>query len=191
MYSQAGVRIFVSSRLAHYVTNWIPLAGKVCLLKLGLQERSLCILQLYAPNNEAQYQPFSDEVEFALQKVTSAESIALLGDFNVHVGTDDKTWNSVIGRQGHSDTYRNGRCLLQFCATIRLCIMNTLFRDMEIHKYTWYRDSVAQRSIIDFYIVSADMFSSVVDVCVKRAAKLSTDHHLVVCILRDRNHPRA
>ena len=68
--------------------------------------------------------------------------------------------------------------------------MNNFFRHKEIYKYTCYRDSVGQHSIIDFCIVSADFFSSVVDVCVKRGVELSTDHHLVVCILRDLNHPR-
>ena len=29
-----------------------------------------------------------------------------------------------------------------------------------------------------------------VDVCVERGAELSTDHHLVVCFLKDLNHPR-
>ena len=86
-----GVGIFISPRLAQFVTNWIPLGGRVCLLKLRLRERSLCIFQVYAPNAEAQYQPFLDEVGIVLQKVTSLESIFLLGDFHTHVGTDDKT----------------------------------------------------------------------------------------------------
>ena len=47
-----------------------------------------------------------------------------------------------------------------------------------------------KHSIIDFCIVSADLFSSVVDVHVKRGVELSTNHHLVVCILRGLNHPR-
>ena len=91
MYAQAGVGIFVSRRLAHCVTNCIPLGGRVCLLKLRLQERSLCSLQVYAPNTETQYRPFLDEGGVALQKVTSAESIVLLGNFNAHMGTDNKT----------------------------------------------------------------------------------------------------
>ena len=41
-----------------------------------------------------------------------------------------------------------------------------------------------QRSLIDFAVVSADLKSYVMDVCVKRGAELSTDHHLVVCRLR-------
>ena len=58
----------------------------------------MCILQAYAPNDEAQYQPFLDEVGVALHKATSTESIVLLGDFNVYVGADDKTWKGVIGK---------------------------------------------------------------------------------------------
>ena len=37
MSAQARVVIFVSARLAHCVTAWIPLGGRVCLLKLRLQ----------------------------------------------------------------------------------------------------------------------------------------------------------
>ena len=140
----------------------MSLIERVCLFKLRLQEQSLCILQVYIPNAEAQYQPFLDELGVALQKVTSTESIVLLGDFNAHVGIDNKTWEGIIGRQGDSDINRNGRCLLQFCATSELCIMITFFRHKEIHKYTWYGDSVGQRSIIVFCIGSADLFSCVV-----------------------------
>ena len=55
MFARAKVGIFISSGLAHWVTDWIPLAEKVCLLKLRLQEWSLCIFQIYTPNAEAQY----------------------------------------------------------------------------------------------------------------------------------------
>ena len=79
---------------------------------------------------------------------------------------------------------------LQFCATKQPCIINTLFWNKGIYKYTWYRDSVGQRSIIDFCVVLADLFSSVVDVCVKRRTELFTDHHLAVCILIGLNHSR-
>ena len=112
MSARAGIGIFVNPRLAHCVTDWIPLEERVCLLKLRVQKRSLCSLQVYAPNAEAQYQLFLDKVGVALEKVTSTGSIVLLGDFNAHVGTDDKTWKGVIGRQEDSDINRNGRCLI-------------------------------------------------------------------------------
>ena len=94
MSAQAGAGVFVSPRLAHCVTNFILLGGRFCFFKLRLQERSLCILQVYAPNDfldkVPKYQPFLDKVGVALKKVTSAESIVVLRDFNAHVGTDDK-----------------------------------------------------------------------------------------------------
>ena len=77
---------------------------------------------MYTSNTEAQYQPFLDEVGVALQKVTFAESIVLLGDFNAHVSIDDKIWKSVIERQGDSDINRNGSIkrviiVVHFCTT--------------------------------------------------------------------------
>ena len=185
MSAQAGVGLLISPRLAHCVVDWTPLGGRVCLLKLKLQKRSVCILQVYAPNMEKQYQPFLDEVSDALQKLTASESVILLGDFNAHVGTDNMTWKGVIGKHGDPHTNKNGKDLLQFCATNGLCIMNTFFQHKRIHKYTWYRESLGQRSLIDFCIVSADLFSSVSDVRVKRGAELSTDHHLVVCSVKE------
>ena len=186
MSAQAGVGLglLVSPNIAECVVDWVPLEGRVCLLKLSLQERSLCILQVYAPNIASQYEAFLEEVEVALGKATSSESLVLLGDFNAHVGIDNATWKGVIGQHGDPDINKNGRCLLQFCATNGLCIMNTFFQHKRIHKYTRYRDSLGQRSLIDFCIVSANLFSTVSDVRVKRGAELSTDHHLVVCTLK-------
>ena len=68
--------------------------------------------------------------------------------------------------------------------------MNTFSWHKGIFKYTCCRDSVGQRSIIDFCFVSADLFFSVVDVRIKRAAKLSSDHHLIICIPRSLNYSR-
>ena len=96
----------------------------------------------------------------------------------------------LLGKHGDPDINKNRRCLLQFCATNELCIMSTFFQHKRIHKYTWYRDALEQRSLIDFCIVSADLFSTVSDVRVKRGAELSTDHHLVVCTLKVLKHLR-
>ena len=179
--AQAGVGSLQSPNVAERVVDWVSLGGRVCFLKLKLQKQFLCIVQVYAPNIESHYEAFLEEVEVALGKATSSESFVLLGDFNAHVDINNATWKGVIGQHGDPDIDKNERCLLQFCATNGLCVMNTFFQHKRIHKYTWYRDSVGQRSLIDFCIVSADLFSTASDVRVKRAAELSTDHLLVVC----------
>ena len=152
--------------------------------KARLQERSLCILQVYAPNMKSQYKAFLEKIEVALGKATSSESLVLLGDFNAHVDIDNAIWKSVIEQHGDPDINKNGRCLLQFCAINGLCIMNTFFQHKRIYKYTWYKNYLGQRSLVNFCINSADLFSSVFDVQVKREAEFSTDHHLVVCFLK-------
>ena len=93
-------------------------------------------------------------------------------------------------------TTRHGRMLLEDKETLTLteaegvCYSSvpptdcaySLFSEQENSQvqHTWYRDSVEQRSIIGFCIVSADLFSSQVDIRVKKGAELSTDHQLVV-----------
>ena len=107
--TSAHVGLVVSLNMAKCVVDWVPLGKRLFLLKLRLQERSVCILQLYAPNTESQYEAFLEEVEVALRKATSCEYLALLGHFSAHVGIDNATWKGVIGQHGDPDINKNGR----------------------------------------------------------------------------------
>ena len=53
---------------------------------------------------------------------------------------------------------------LQFCCSDGLCITNPFFPARSCHKYTRYRPSMAQKSLIDFCIASSDLFSEVLEV---------------------------
>ncbi|CAF3749773.1 unnamed protein product [Rotaria sp. Silwood1] len=191
-HAQAGVAILLNPLLADAVLEWKPINERVALIRLQLKATTLTIIQVYAPNIEADYMAFLDTVLTAMESVPMKDFILFLGDFNAHVGNDSQTWNGVIGLNGDQDLNNQGRCLLDFCATSGLSIMNTFFQHKNIHKYTWYKTggSMAQRSLIDFVIVSQNLRRAVTDVRVKRGAELSTDHHLVVCILEiSSNHP--
>ena len=48
MSAQTGVRTFTSPRLSDYESDWILLGSRVCMLKLKVLDRSLCLLQVYA-----------------------------------------------------------------------------------------------------------------------------------------------
>ena len=176
--AQAGVEILTSSRWSNCASDWMPLGSRVCMLKLKVLDRSLCLLLVCAPNATSEYQAFADDVNDALLRVSATESTVLMGDFNAHVGTDTDTGKGVIGKHGVTELNENGRYLLQLCCSNGLRLMNIFFQHREVHKYTWYRPSMDQKSLIDFCIVSLDLFSDVLDVRVKRGAELSTDHHL-------------
>ena len=66
MSAQSGFRILTSHRLSDCVSDWIHLGSRVCMLKLKVLDRSLCLMQVYAPNATSEYQAFVDEVNDAL-----------------------------------------------------------------------------------------------------------------------------
>ena len=165
---------------------WGPVSESVALLRLKLKVRALGLVQMYVPNTALEYAPFVDKVFGVLKGIPETDFVLLMGSFNVHVGKDAQTWKGVILKNGDSDSNVQGSLLLDFCASVDLSIMNTFFHHKDIHEYTWYRlgDSVTQKSLIDLFVGSDDLRKNVLDVCVKRGAELSTDHHLVVCKLR-------
>ena len=123
------------------------------------------ILQVYTPNATSEYQTFVDEVNDALLRVSPTESTVLMGDFNVHVGTDTDTWKGVIGKHGVTELNENGRYLLQLRCTNGLRIMNTFFQHREVHKQGWQYGTV--RSEFAYYVprtlnrTSVSHFSSI------------------------------
>ena len=150
------------------------------MLKLKVKDRSLCLLQVFALNAVNEYQAFVDNVNDAL-RIT--EYTILLRDFNAHIGTGSETRKGVIGRCVDPTFNENGRYLLHLSCSNWLCIMNTFFQHRDVHKYIWYKPNMAQKSLIDFCIVSPDLFLEVLDVRLKRGAELSTDYNLVACSL--------
>ena len=157
--------------------------GSVC-WQLKVLDWSLCLLQVNAPSASSEYQDFVNQVNEALLQRPPTESTVLMRDFNAHVETDTDTWKGVIGKYVVTGLNENERYLLQLCCSNGLRMMNTVFQHRDVYKYLWYRPTMDQKSLIDFCIVSSDLFSDVLDVRVKRGAELSTDHHLVVCSLQ-------
>ena len=121
-------------------------------------------IAVYVANAVRECTAFVDNFNNALQRVESTEFAVLLREFKPYIGADGETRKGAIGRHGDSALNENGRHLLLLCCNNGLCIMNTFFQHREVHKYRWYKFSKAQKSFIDFCIVSSDLFSKVLEV---------------------------
>ena len=72
MSAHAGVGIFTSPQMSDCVSELIPLGSWACMLKLIVQNRALCLFQVYAPNATSEYKAFVDEVNDALLRVANS-----------------------------------------------------------------------------------------------------------------------
>jgi len=160
--------------------KWIPLGGKVYVSRRKLMCRSLCLIEVYGRSPLHQYPVPVEETSDVLRNVTANLFTILLGDFSPDVGYDVDVWQGVIVQYGDGNI--NGtKKLLQLRCNKALCIMNTFFQNRDLE--TCCRDSLGQRSLIYFYIVSTDMVQSVLNVRVKKGAELPTDHSQAFCKL--------
>ena len=78
MSAQADVRFLTSSRLSDCGSDLISLGSRVCMLKLKGLNRSLCLMEVSAPNATSEYQAFVDEVNDALLRVSPVWGILTL-----------------------------------------------------------------------------------------------------------------
>ena len=53
--------------------------------------------------------------------------------------------------------------LLDLCVNHELPITNTKFEHREVHKCTWYQNTIGQGSMIDFVVLSSDLRPYVMD----------------------------
>lgn len=65
-----------------------------------------------------------------------------------------------------------------------LIISNTMFEHRVTHECTWYQNTVDQRWMIDFLVISLNLLPNFLDVREKRGVDVSTAHHLVVSWIR-------
>ena len=115
----------------------------------------------------------------------------MLSDFNARVGNDVEECNGVIGWHGEGVKNDSGSRLLRFSAENEFSIMNTHFEHKVIHKFTWECPGRGLRSIIDYFLVRADMSKDVHDVRVIHGAEIGSDHHLVLMKMNVRGRDKS
>jgi hypothetical protein len=67
---------------------------------------------------------------------------------NARVGNNRAA--NIVGTNGEVILNNNGKKLIDFCTINNLKLMNTFFKQREIHQFTW--EARGQKSIVDYFI---------------------------------------
>ena len=185
--AKAGVAIYVTEELGVYIKEWKCISERMVLVKLRIREEWLCFVQVYAPTEDSSVEE-KEEFFSTLQETVSGlqckDRVIILGDFNARVGNRRGEWREVNGGCGEETCNDNGRRLLEFCASNGMIISNTWYQHKEIHQFTWECRGRGLKSIIDYFLVKRGERSTVRDTKVVRGAEISSDHYLVLLVMK-------
>lgn len=181
--ARAGVALIVKEDKMKYVKNEKFVNERILTvnLKEGRGKEEHLIIIAYGPNeNEKKeekdkfYQDLQREID------DSKCNVIMMGDLNGRVGNDNKGIEWCLGKQGEKVKNTNGERLLNFCVENELIIANSHFKHREIHKITRVMESRQEKSIIDYFIASKNIWRKIKDVKVKRGPEIGSDHFLLM-----------
>ncbi|KAK3804299.1 hypothetical protein RRG08_029561 [Elysia crispata] len=163
-------------------THWIqsgqrkPPIRRTCFSNRGI---NINILQLYGLTNAAS-EEFYDQLQRITEKLPRKDVNIIMGDANAKVGSDNISYEEVMGKQGLGVMNDNGEIFADFCSLNDLVIGGTIFPHKDIHKATWVSPDGGTENQIDHICISRKLRRSLQDVRVFRGADIGSDHHLVI-----------
>lgn len=147
-----------------------------------LKTKQLVLISAYAPtmlNPPEEKEKFYEDLRAILKKISSDDSIVLLGDFNARVGNDHKAWPGVLGKNLTGPMNSNGLLLLSLCSEFDLTITNSMFQQKNSFKGTWCHPRSNHWHTLDYIITRQEDRNSVKSTRAHRGTECWSDHRLV------------
>ena len=191
---ETGVGFAIKSHLISKLSG-LPkgINDRLMTLRLSLPDkRHATIVSACAPtltNPDEVKDKFYIDLDSVISAASRTDKLILLGDFNARVGTDNQTWEGVIGSEGVGKCNSNGLLLLRKCAEHELLITNTVFRLPTRKKTTWTHPRSKHWHLIDYVIVRRKDRQYVRVTKTMCGADCWIDHRLVVSKLNLRIQP--
>ena len=182
---EEGVAIILSKRAQRTLRGWEAHGSRLLLASFSSSNRgiNINILQLYAPTNaasEEEQEEFYDQLQRIIEKLPRKDVNIIMGDANAKVGSDNISYEEVMGKQGLGVMNDNGERFADFCSLNDLVIGGTIFPHKDIHKATWVSPDGGTENQTDHICISRKFRRSLQDVRVFREADIGSDHHLVI-----------
>ena len=180
-----GVALMLSKTAQRALIGWEAHGPRflVANFRTKKQNINLDVIQCYAPTNESEEEEKDDFYERLLALVQARPRkniLILMGDFNAKIGSNNRGYEEIMGKQGIGERNDNGERFADLCATTNLAIGGSLFPHKNIHKATWVSPDLRTTNQIDHVCIGKKFRRSLQDVRVKRGADAASDHHLLV-----------
>ncbi|XP_020617309.1 craniofacial development protein 2-like [Orbicella faveolata] len=104
----------------------------------------------------------------------------LLGDLNAKLGSDNTSFETVMGKYGIGKINENGELFADFCSFNKLVVGGSIFPHKKVHKTTWVSPDIKTDNQIDSICIASKFRRSLLDVRVKIGADVASDHHVLV-----------
>ncbi|KAF2899211.1 hypothetical protein ILUMI_06963 [Ignelater luminosus] len=146
--------------------EWQPVSERIIVARFKASFGNVTFVQSYAPTDDVPpdaKQVFFDQLTSIMNNVHKKDIVIQLGDMNAQISSDKRELESVIRKQALGTMTDNGE----------IC---THFRQEHELVFTEYQ--------IDHISISRRFKSSLLDVRNKRSADITSDHHLLIEVLR-------
>ena len=124
--------------------------GRFIIIKLSLDEQSIVLVNVYAPNDATQQLGFFARLDQLLQEF-SQDNIIIGGDFNCSLSAKDK-----IGGKPVTQKTKVIKAIETLCHTLSLRDIWRRFNS-DLSRLTWRNKSLKIQCRLDFFLVSEDL----------------------------------
>ena len=107
----------------------------VCFQGKSLNIRVIQVYALTSNAEEAEVEPFYEDLQDLLELTLPKNVLFIIGDWNAKVGSQEIP--GVIGKFGFEGQNETGQRFKEFCQENTLGIANTLFQQRMRRLYTW------------------------------------------------------
>ena len=179
--AQWGVGLYIRKAIEPSVVAIRYVNERLMWIDLVISSKKIRIVSVYSPcegRDQEEMDKFYDALSDVVVRIKEKDSVLLMVDFNARIGNRTVGYEKVMGKFGEDmEANRNGKQLLDFCASMGLVITNSFFKHKNIHRYTWERNGA--RSIIDYVITDQELRKAVRDTRVFGEFFEKTDRNLI------------
>ncbi|XP_049780678.1 craniofacial development protein 2-like [Schistocerca cancellata] len=199
--AQWGVGLYIRKEMEPSVVAIRYVNERLMWIDLTVSSKKIRIVSVYSHcegTDQDKMDSFYEALSDVVVRVKDKDSVLLMGDFNARIGNRTERYEKVMGKFGKEmEANRNGKQLLDFCASMGLVITNSFFKHENIHQYTCADNHAVERptnqtnqytwegrgtrSVIDYIITDQEFRKAVRDTLVFRGFFDDTDHYLI-CI---------